>query len=84
MRDKGKGGLLQSYVVDLRKEITVKIKKQQKQPRFPSTGSVRYNFSQEKLKLAQNVAYLHYNGALKSSQFLKYWDQLLWEENGFI
>lgn len=52
MRDGGKGGLLQSHVVDLRKEITVKIKKQQKQPRFPSTGSVRYNFSQEKLKLA--------------------------------
>lgn len=52
MRDEGKGGLLQSHVVDLRKEITVKIKKQQKQPRFLSTGSVRYNFSQEKLKLA--------------------------------
>lgn len=52
MRDGGQGGILQSHVVDLRKEITVKIKKQQKQPRFPSKGSIRYNFSPGKLKLA--------------------------------
>lgn len=53
MRDREKGGILQNNVVDLRKEIMIKIKKQQEQPRFPNKGSVRYNFfPQGKLKLA--------------------------------
>jgi hypothetical protein len=44
MRAGGEGGILQSRTVDLRKEIKVKIKKQQKELGFPSKGRVRCNF----------------------------------------